>query len=328
MGSHRAVVGLLLAGLTLLAGCGLRSWQPAQPPRIPRIGYLFVQDEPIAVAWAFRQGLRELGYAEGQSIAVEWRFWDGRPERLPGLAAQLVGLNPDLIVVAGLTAALAVRDAAGDIPIVVILASADPVQAGLVAGLARPGGNVTGLSGAVPVHWRKRLELLRQIIPGASRFAVLGDTRMVGRSWSWDGLGRSLSVHLHPLELGAIDEPDSASNATLREYAGVIASVGGTPDRQVAQRIADLSLKHRLPSMSDSRRFVDAGGLMAYSPEPLELHRRSAGYVDKILRGSRPGDLPVEPATTFDFVINLQAARALGVPIPPSVLAQATELTR
>ena len=318
-----ARVGLAVVSLGLLAGCGI---QPplAQPAKVPGVGFLSLSSSP----WheAFREGLRELGYVEGQAIAIERRDADGRDELLAELAAELVRLNVDVIVAGGPGGTRAGRGATGTIPIIMVAGTADPVAAGWVASLARPGGNLTGLTVApTDVVNGKRLELLKESIPGASRVAVLFDAKL-GLARALEDAARALSLRLLPLAVAGPDDFEPAFEAATREAADVL-FVAETPLLSLHRtRIADLAAKKRLPASAMFREFAEAGVLMTYGTSLSDLHRRAATYVDKILKGARPADLPVQQPTKFDFVVNLKTAGALGLIIPQSVLLQATEV--
>jgi putative tryptophan/tyrosine transport system substrate-binding protein len=317
------VLGLLSAPLTT----------EAQPPmKVPRIGYLSATSRAHAAmnAEAFRQGLRELGYVEGQTIAIEYRYADGTLERLPELAAELIRLPVDVLVTAGGNAAHAARHATSAIPIVVA-ASDDPVGAGLVASLARPGGNITGLSLLSPELGGKRLELLKEVAPHASQVAVLLNPTDPGNVRQWREMAvaaRALGVQLQGLEVQGPAELERAFDAAIRQGAGALMILRTSLLDTHQPRIIHLAATSRLPSMYEQREFVAAGGLLSYGPSFPALFRRAAAYVDKILKGAKPGDLPVEQSTTFELVINLKTAQALGITIPPTLLFLADEVIR
>jgi putative ABC transport system substrate-binding protein len=278
---------------------------------------------------AFRQGLRDLGYVEGQNLIIEWRWAEGREERLPDLAAELVRLQVEVIVVGGVTAIRAVQHATSTIPIV-MAANYDPVGEGFIASLARPGGNITGLSWLGAELPGKRLELLKETLPQSTRIAVLGNPANAAHdSWlhSLSAAARALGLHLHVVELHRADELDSAFAAITSAGADalIVLSDPALIDGLYG-RIVDLAAKSRLPAMYDWRAYVDAGGLMSYGPSMPDMQRRAASYVDKILQGAKPADLPIEQPTTFNLVINLKVAKALGLAIPPTILFQADEV--
>ncbi len=316
--------GLALAGLGLLAGCGITLPQAQQRARVPRLGYLALSAGIFA--GEFHQGLRELGYVEGQNILIEWRFAEGREERLPELAAELVRLQVDVIVTQGVEEAA--RQATSTIPIV-MATSADPVATGAVASLAHPGGNVTGLTAAGPELGPKRLELLKEALPGVSRVAVLWDSSDRGKAVEMRGIeaaARTLGVQVQSLEVRGPDDFEAAFEAATDGRAEALMPLRSPLIAFQRSRIVDLAAMNRLPAMYSGREFVDAGGLMSYGPNQTDSFRRAATYVDKILKGAKPADLPVERPTKFELVINLKTTQALGLAIPQSVLIQATDV--
>jgi putative ABC transport system substrate-binding protein len=312
--------------LSLLAAPHVAHTQP--PAKIARIGYLALRALP-AEDEAFTQGLRELGWMEGQNIAIEYRQADGQVERLPALAAELVRLPVDCLVVRSTAVVQAAKDATASIPIVVVLA-ADLVETGLVASLARPGGNITGMSGLDPKLAGKRLEQLRALLPTLPRVAFLaygGDpAHRLFLQEAQDAAAR-LSIQVQPVVIGRVEEIDSAFAAMRRERAEalLVQPVFGSVLGQ-SQRIAALAVTHRLPTISTQREFAAAGGLMAYGVDVLPMYRRAAVFVDKILKGAKPGDLPVEQPMTFRLIINLKTAQALGLTMPSSLLLLADEV--
>jgi putative ABC transport system substrate-binding protein len=283
---------------------------------------------PTNLHEAFRQGLRDLGYVEGRNVVIEYRDAEGKPERLPALAAELVALKVDVIVAGSTPHALAAKRATRTLPIVFIGAG-DPVTDGLVTSLARPGGNVTGLSSLTPERLGKCLELLTQAVPGVSRVAVLWQPGAVGERTEKDMLkgaevaARALGVRLQFVEAEGPADIDRAFADMTRGRAGALAVWTTAMLVTERGRLVALAAKNRLPAMYTLREFVDAGGLMSYGHSQADLNRRAATYVDKILKGAKPGDLPVEQPTTFDLVINLKTAKALGLTIPQSVLGRA-----
>ena len=317
--------GLALVSLGLLSACGVSALPRQLPAKVPRIGYL-ASGSP-ASSQAFREGLSELGYSEGRTILIEERFSES-PDELRTLAAQLVALPVDLIVSAGgwqtIEAALA---ATRTIPIV-FAGSGDPVQAGYVASLARPGGNATGTSNLQVRVGAKRLELLRDIVPGLSRVLSLSDTAdpATVNGQIVRETAQALGLQLIRPELRTSADVPAALEMGLREHAEALLVGGQAVVFREVGRIIDFAAQHRLPAMYDRRQAPEAGGLMSYGPDILALYRRAAAYVDRILKGANPADLPVEQPTKFDLVINLQTARAIGLTIPPSVLQQATEV--
>jgi len=314
----------------LLAFC--ISAEAQQPKKIPRIGVLWLYSPTIAspFAEAFRQGLRGLGYVEGQNIALEERWAEGRFDRLPSLAAELVRLKVDILVTASTPAAQAGQQATKSIPIVLTNVS-DPVESGLVSSLARPGGNVTGLSLMHPELAGKRLELLKEVIPKLSRVAVLSNPAnpiMPPLLRETEAAARALGVQLQVVEVRDPTDFDSAFSAMTRERAGALVVLPDAIFQNERTRIAGLAAKARLPAMYAWREAVDAGGLMAYGASVPDIFRRAATYVDKILKGTKPADLPVEQPTKFELVINLKAAKQIGLTIPPKVLAQADRVIK
>jgi putative ABC transport system substrate-binding protein len=299
----------------------------AQQAGTPRIALLDASPMAARVAeWnAFRQGLRDLGYVEGQNITIESRWADGRYERLPDLAAELVRLKPDLIVAAGTPAALAAKQATTTIPIV-MAGAADPVRLKLLASLARPGGNITGVTNVAIELAGKRVGLLKEMLPKVSRVAILWDEANPAADFNVKETAAAVAaVGLTPRVFGVRDpkEFDSAFSAMLNEQVGALI-VGPSPMFFGQQEwLGDLAAKNRLPTMFTVADYTQAGGLMSYGPSYPALFRRSATYVDKILRGAKPADLPVEQPSKFELVINLKTAKALGLTIPQSLLLRA-----
>jgi putative ABC transport system substrate-binding protein len=270
----------------------------------------------------FQQGLRELGYVEGQNVTIEYRWADGKLDRLPGLARELVRLPVDVLVTVGTSSARAAKQATGTIPIVSV--SGNPVGSGLVAGLARPGGNVTGLAILSPEMAAKQLEVLKDTLPKASRAAVLADGPSNRGQMQAGAASLGLQVQFFVLN-GPVDFED-ALDAAARGRAEAVVVLSGSVIGAHYRRLVEIVARRRLPVIYPDRYFVDAGGLMSYGPSIRELHRRAAGYVDRILKGARPAELPVEQPTKFELTVNLKTARALGLTIPPSVLARADEV--
>ncbi len=273
-------------------------------------------------------GLRELGYVEGRTVLLQSHFAEQNPERLAAAATELVRIGVDVIVTYGDAGVRAAKRATGTIPIVVAL-TGDLVEAGHAATLARPGGNVTGLVDTSPELSAKRVELLRDAVPAISRVAVLWNSsnRVKVLDYKMTQVAaQTLGMPLQSLEVRHMDDIAPAVTAAIRERAGALLVLSDALTNAHRVRIVELANKNRLPTMYFSREWVDAGGLMAYGPSWREMYRRAATYVDKILRGAKPGDLPIEQPTTFELVINLKTAKALGLAIPPSVLRQATEV--
>jgi putative ABC transport system substrate-binding protein len=315
------------AGLGLLAGCGRLPWQAQQPVRVPRIGFL-ASISATEYLQGFRQGLRERGYLEGQNIEIEVRLAEGEYERLPALAAELVRLQVDVIVAATVPAIEAAHDATGAIPIVMSV-TVDPVATGTVTSLARPGGNVTGLSMMAPVLAGKQLELLQEAVPGLSQVAVLWNPTNPGtvpQLREVEVAAGALGVRLQPVEVRGPNELEGAFvTMTQEQLDGLIVIVDAIFLDHRAQ-IAELAAKWRLPAVYGLREHVEAGGLMSYSANISDMFRRAAYYVDRILKGAKPADLPVEQPMTFDFVVNLKTAQALGITFPNEIMLQVTEV--
>ncbi len=301
-----------------------------QAKKIPLIGYLSTSSAERDPSWlaAFQQGLQELGYLEGKNIVIEQRYAAGQFERLPELAAELVRLKVGVLVVAGAPAAHAAKKATSTIPIVMANA-ADPVGIGLVASLAHPGGNVTGLSDFNAGVVTKRLELLKEVVPSASRVAVLLNPANPTNPLQLkliQGAAPALGVTLLSLEAKGPDDIERAFTAIRKERPGALLVIGDPMFGTHHKQIVELAVKSRLPAIYWTRQNVDAGGLMSYGTNHAHLHRRAATYVDKILKGAKPADLPVEQPTKFELVVNLKTAKALGLTIPPSVLIWADEV--
>ena len=318
------VLGLVAAPLAAAAQ------RPAG--KMPRVGVLSPRSgsDPQAQLQleAFRQGLRELGWAEGQNIIFEYRWAEGKYERFPDLLAELIRLKVDVIVTPSMPVTHAAKQATKTIPIV-MLGVNDPIANGLVASLARPGGNITGLSIVAPELVGKHLELLREVVPTVSRVAVLLNPTNPGTASQLreaEVAGRALGVRLQPLEARAPGEIDTAFAAMTRERAGAILVLSDAMFNIERKRIADLTARSRLPSVYAWGGHAEAGGLMAYGVNLLDHYRQAATYVDKILKGAKPADLPVAQPTKFELVINLKTAKALRLTIPPSLLIRADQV--
>ena len=302
-----------------------------QQNKIWRVGFLAPRrpDSPATDVYAgFQRGMRELGYIEGKNLVIEWRYADGVLERLPDLAAELVRLKVDVIVTAGTPATSAAQKATATIPIV-MGAVADPVGAGLVKSLARPGGNITGLSTVATDTSPKRLELLLVMVPKLSRVAILMNPDIsvhVDTLKRVQAAAQKTGVKLLPVEVRAAREIDGAFSVMGRERVGAVMLLDGAFLNQQELRIGELMAKNRLPSIAARGEYAEAGGLMSYGPNLADSHRRAATYVDKIFKGAKPSDLPVEQPTKFEFVINRKTANALGIKIPNSILVQATKV--
>jgi putative ABC transport system substrate-binding protein len=309
--------------ITLFGGAA--AWPlaaPGQQTKLPRIGVLVPADpEPF---WsAFRDGLREHGYVQGQNIQIEFRSAEGKPERLRGLADEFVGLKVDVIVAHQTPAVTAARQATTETPIVMAPAG-DPVGTGLISSLARPGGNITGLSATSAETGAKTLELIREVLPSARRVAVLAnapDPFSRDLVEQIENGGRTLGIAIQPVRVRGVDEFNAAFAAMLDERADAVIVQGSLPRRPAI----DLALKHRLPLIG-ANPFAREGGLMSYSARQTDLFGRAAYYVERILKGAKPAGIPVEQPTKYVLVINLKTARALGLELPPTLLARADEV--
>jgi len=316
-----------LIGILALGTLGAPLSAEAQPAgKIYRIGMLEMASPALNAANldAFRQGLRELGYVEGQNLAIEYRSADGRFERLPALATELVRLKVDLIVTRATSGALAAKAATKTTPIV-MAGAGDPVGAGVVAGLASPGANVTGLSAVIPELTGKRVELLRELVPRATRIAAMLDMRTAVSQPVWNQIetaARALGMQPQLVDVRKAEDLGRAFETAVQQRAEAlfVAEIIMQANRRP---IVDLAAKHRLPTIYASRESVDVGGLMSYGPNISDLYRRAASFADKIFKGARPGDLPVEQPTKFELAINLRTARALGLAVPQSLMLRA-----
>jgi putative tryptophan/tyrosine transport system substrate-binding protein len=322
---------VILAFCTLGLRATPRAAEAQQATNVHRIGRLSAGSptEPNPDLEAFRQGLRALGYVEGQNLIIESRYAEGSEERLPDLAAELVRLKVEVIVAGGSSTIRAAQHATRTIPIV-MAGSYDPVGRGLVASLARPGGNTTGVSTLGAELPGKRLELLKETVPQSARVAVLANPAAGGYAsvmHNLTGAAQALGLQLRVVELRRAEELDTAFATMTREGVDALIVV---PDRALMDglrgRTVDLAATHRLPAMYDGREYVAAGGLMSYGPSLLDMFQRAATYVDRILKGAKPADLPVAQPTKFELVINLKTAKALGLTVPPSLLFQANEV--
>jgi len=326
----KKITGLTLCAM-LFALCV--SAEAQQPAKVPRIGYLNAVSPATGSdrIEALRQGLRELGYVEGKNIVIELRYAEGKLERLPVLAAELVRLKVDVIVTSGPLPTRVTKQATTVIPIV-MAQDADPVGNGFVASLARPGGNITGLSAQRPELSGKQLELLKETVPKLSRVAVFGTSTQPGNAQSLKVMelaAGAFRVKLQYLDMLVPTDIESAFRAAGKGQADAVlmmvpSSVGGSHRKE----IVELAIKNRLPVTYPQSQFVEAGGLMSYGVSIVDLNRRAATYVDKILKGAKPADLPVEQPTKFEFVINLKTAKQIGLTIPTNVLARADRVIR
>ena len=323
-------IGGLMLGTLLFALSS--SVQAQQPKKVPRIGYLSLRaSPPNDNDEAFLQGLRDLGYIEGRTIVIDYRWAAGKVNHLSSLAEDLVRLKTDIIVASSTPAVEAAKNASRTIPIV-MTGAADPVGTGFVASLARPGGNITGMSAILPELAGKRLELLRDILPKLSRVAFLahgGDPAHKLFLKEAREAAEKFGIQIQPFVIGGPEEITGAFSAMMRERAGALIIqplfVGNLDE---GRRIADLAVKHRLPTVSDGNQFAEAGGLMFYGPNRLDQYRRSATFVDKILKGAKPADIPVEQPRKFELMINLKTAKQIGVTIPQSVLFRADKVIK
>ena len=324
-----ALASILFAG-ALLAFAVIAEAQ--QPKKIPRIGYLAATSlsanaVPIE---AFRQGLRELGYVEGKNIVIEWRSAEGKLDRLPAFAAELVHLKVDVIVTAGQSSTRPANEATRTIPIV-MAQNPDPVGAGFIASLARPGGNITGLSSLTPEISGKRLELLKETVPRLSRVVVLGTSTTPSNAQALretELAAGALTVKLQYLDVRGSKDIETAFRAASKERAEAVLVLGGPVLSSQRAQVVELAGNSHLPAIYGQPETVEAGGLMSYSVSYTDLYRRAATYVDKILKGAKPADLPVEQPMKFELVINLKAAKQIGLTIPPNVLLRADKVIK
>ncbi len=321
--------GLYAVVVTLLGWAAMAEAQQAK--KVPRIGYLSLRPPgPFPSREAFRQGLRDLGYAEGQNIVIEYRQAADRVDQLRAFAAELVNLKVEVIVTSGSQATRAAKEATSSIPIV-MTSSSDPVGTGFVASLARPGGNITGLSLLSPDLSGKRLELLKEIVVGISRAAVLWNPDDPPAALSLketEAAAQALGIKLQPLEVREPNDFDSAFISATKGRTGALIILPAPIMGTHAGRIADLALRSRLPAISYASEFPEAGGLMSYGANLSDLYRRAATYVDKILKGRKPADLPVEQPMKFELIINLKTAKQIGLTIPPNVLVRADKVIK
>jgi putative ABC transport system substrate-binding protein len=314
----------------LLALC--TSAQAQEPAKVPRIGVLLALSHSAISdrIQAFREGLRNLGYVEGKNIVIEYRYADGKFERLPDLATELAGLEVNVIVTGGPTATRPAKKATATIPIV-MAQDTDPVGNGFVASLARPGGNITGLSNYHPDLSGKQLELLKEVVPKLARVAVLGNSKEPGNSQALKETklaGAALKLKLQFLDVQELQDIETAFHAATRERAGALLVLSSPIATSQRTQVAQLAIKNRVPIMYQVSESVEAGGLMTYGVSTADLWRRSATYVHKILKGAKPADLPVEQPIKFEFIINLKAAKQIGLVIPPNVLARADKVLK
>jgi ABC-type uncharacterized transport system substrate-binding protein len=320
--------------ITLLGGATGLAWPlkagAQQSAKVPRVGFMGNSTEVLEgnLVGPFREGLRGLGYQEGQNIVIEYRWAEGKYERFPALIAELLAANVDVIVTAGTPASLAVKKATSSVPLVMI-AVGEPVATGLVASLARPGGNITGVTSISPEIEGKRLELLREVVPGLSHIAVLwnaGSPVQVIQERETRIAAQALGMKTLSLGVRTLEEIEGAVATMLRERPEALFVLADRLFLHHRKRIMDFAVQHRLPGVHAYRELVEVGGLMSYGPSYADMHRRAATFVDKILKGANPADLPVERPVKFELVVNLKVAKALGLTLPPSILLRADEI--
>jgi putative tryptophan/tyrosine transport system substrate-binding protein len=325
--NHKGTLFLLAASVLICFHLA----EAQQAKKIPKIGWLTGGGVSTETGEAFRQGLRELGYVEGKNIVIEWRVAEGKRDRVSALAAELVHLKVDVIITGSATDTRAAKAATATIPIV-MTNDGDPVGNGFVASLGRPGGNITGLSTLSPEISGKRLELLKEIVPKLSRVAVFGTSTSASNARELKEVqlaAAALGVNLQYLDVVGAKDIESAFRAAAKERSdAALMNVSGGIAGFKRKEILELAVKNRLPVAYHRREYVEAGGLMSYGVNALELDRRAATYVDKILKGAKPAELPVEQATKFEFVINLKAAKQIGLPIPQWTLTKADKVIR
>jgi ABC-type uncharacterized transport system substrate-binding protein len=324
------IASLLLIAVMALHGDFAEAQQPA---KIPRIGYVAGSDASSVAPFmgAFRQGLRDLGYIEGKTILVEYRYAEGNLDRVPGFVAELVQLKVDVLISGILPAIRAAKQTTKTIPIIMVIAS-DPVTTGLVDSLAHPGGNITGLTRLTRDLSGKRLELLKEAVPKISHVGVLWDANAPGPTIAfkeYEAAARALKVKFHSLEVrGPNPDVDGAFQAGAKARVSALVAITNPVLLPYQNRIAELATKNRLPSMGERSEYVEAGGLMSYATNDAEQWRHAAVYVDKILKGAKTADLPVEQPKKFEFMINLKTAKQINLTIPPNVLARADKVIK
>jgi putative ABC transport system substrate-binding protein len=325
---NRKWAGLFAIGVALTV-CGA-SAEAQQPTKVPRIGILSGGLLNVPRREAFRQGIRDLGYVEGKNIVIEWRSAEGKLDHLPALAAELVRLKVDVIVTTTPLATRAAKETTVAIPFV-MANEGDPVGTGVVASLARPGGNITGLATLAPELSGKRLELLKEIVPKLSRVAVLGDPNNPGYAQvlrEVELAAGAFKVQVQYLDVLDVKEIETAFRAATKGRAEAVLVLAGPVVNSQRKQIVELAVKNRLPAIYAQTEYTEAGGLMYYGTNIADLFRRAATYVDKILKGAKPADLPVEQPKKFELIINLKAAKQIGLTIPPNVLARADKVIK
>jgi len=325
----RKIFALTLCAMLLALSSSVEA---QQSKRVPRIGILVggSASSDSARIESLRRGLRELGYIEGKNIAIEYRYADGKPDRLSALAAELVALKVDLIVTAGPAATRAAKEATKTTPIVMAQVN-DAIGSGFVVNLARPGGNITGMSVMAPELSGKQLEVLKEVVPRLSRVAVLGTSTQPGNAETLketEVAARGLKIQLRYFDIGSAKDLEAAFQAASKEHADALLPLSSPVLFVNRTQIVELATKNRLPAIYYATEYVEDGGLMTYAPNVLELWRRAASHVDKILKGAKPADLPVEQPTKFEFIINLKAAKQIGLTILPTVLARADRVIK
>ena len=322
-------LGLLILWLVIIHGLPA---QAQQARKMPRVGFLDPTSRAVSKARidAFEQGLAKLGYTAGKNIAVDYRFADGNSERLNNLASELVHLNVDVIITRAIPGAAAAKQATATIPIVFV-GVADALAAGLVTSLGHPGGNITGLTSLSPELSGKRLELLKETLPKVSRVVVLRNPSNRGDPITWkdtEEAAQGLGLQLQSMEVRSANDLENAFASGTKINGQALVTLTDPLLQSHRKQIVEFAAKNHLPGVYTDPEYVEAGGLMSYAANPLEFYARAAGYVDKILKGAKPGDLPVEQPTKFDLVINLKAANQIGLTIPPNVLARADRVIR
>jgi len=324
----KRLIYLVLGAVLLVVSSPVEAQQPG---KVPRIGYVSGTDANSPYIKAFREGLRDLGYIEGKNILIEYRHAEGNVDRVPGLVAELVQLNVDVVVSGVLAGIRAAKEATKTIPIVMVT-SQDPVKLGLINSLARPGGNITGLTRLTRELSGKRLELLTEVIPRMSRVGVLWDPNAPGPAISfkeYEAAADALQKSLQSLEVrGRNPDLDGAFQLAIKGRANGLITIANPLLNRYPKQIADLAIKNRLPSMCEQRQYVENGCLVSYAANDVAQWERAAYYVDRILKGTKPAELPVEQPTKFEFIINLKTAKQIGLTIPPNVLARADKVIR
>jgi len=326
---NKKIAVFLLATL-ILASVHLTEAQ--QAAKVPKIGWFRARSAsvPGSASMEIRQGLRELGYIDGKNIVFEYRYTEGKLDRLPALADELVHLKVDVFLTSSTAEALAAKNATSTTPIV-FYSGSDPVVSGLVDSLARPGGNITGFTFISPLLAGKRLELLKETVPRLSRVAMLWEPQDPGSAQEWKESqlpARELGLQLYSMEVNTADKFDSAFTEALKGRSAALAVTRSSIINRIQKQIANLSANHRLPAIYPRADFVEGGGLMSYGADQIEAYRRVASIVDKILKGRKPADLPVEQPTKFEFIVNLKTAKQIGLTIPPNVLTRADKVIR